>query len=55
MLFIAHTLSQVREKCNLMSLLDGGKIRIAGKIEDVCNSYFFWSVEKGCEYSWQYQ
>lgn len=38
-LFVSHSLEQIREMCNRVIWLDGGKIRMIGKTEEVCDAY----------------
>lgn len=38
-LFVSHTLSQIRKMCNRVVWLDHGSIRGFGKAEDVCDAY----------------
>ena len=38
-LFVSHDMSQIREMCNKVIWLDGGKIRMSGDTEEVCNAY----------------
>lgn len=38
-LFVSHSLTQVKELCNKAILLDKGKLIMKGDIEEVCNKY----------------
>lgn len=38
-LFVSHNLDQIREMCGRVLWLDGGKIRMIGGAEEVCNAY----------------
>lgn len=38
-LFVSHSLEQIREMCNRVIWIDGGKIRMIGETQEVCDSY----------------
>ena len=38
-LYVSHSLEQIRELCNRVIWLDSGKIVMQGEAEDVCNAY----------------
>lgn len=38
-LFVSHNLNQIRELCDRVLWLDGGKVRMLGPAEQVCESY----------------
>ena len=38
-LFVSHSINQVKEMCKRAVWLEGGKIRMAGKAGDVCDEY----------------
>ncbi|OVE67348.1 teichoic acid ABC transporter ATP-binding protein [Clostridium diolis] len=38
-LFVSHSLNQIREMCNRVVWLDHGKIRMIGDAEEVCDKY----------------
>ena len=38
-LFVSHSLDQIREMCNRVIWLEQGRIRMEGRAEDVCNAY----------------
>ena len=38
-LFVSHSLKQIREMCNRVVWLDGGTVRMFGDVETVCNAY----------------
>ncbi len=38
-IFVSHTLSQIRELCNKVLWLDHGKVRMYGNTEEVCDAY----------------
>ncbi len=38
-LFVSHDMSQIREMCNKVIWLDGGKIRMSGDTDEVCDAY----------------
>lgn len=38
-LFVSHSLEQIREMCSRVIWLDGGKIRMIGEAEEVCDQY----------------
>ena len=38
-LFVSHSLAQVREMCNRVVWLDHGEVRMFGEAEDVCDAY----------------
>ncbi|HCW53384.1 MAG TPA: teichoic acid ABC transporter ATP-binding protein [Clostridium sp.] len=38
-LFVSHSLDQIREMCNKVIWLDGGQIKMIGNTEEVCNCY----------------
>lgn len=38
-LFVSHSLSQIREMCNRVIWLDGGKVKMIGDAEEVCDAY----------------
>lgn len=38
-LFVSHSLEQIREMCSRVAWLDGGVIRMIGQVKEVCNAY----------------
>lgn len=38
-LFVSHSLAQIREMCDRVLWLDHGKVKMIGKTEEVCNAY----------------
>lgn len=38
-LFVSHSIEQIREMCKRVVWLDGGKTRMVGKADDVCDGY----------------
>lgn len=38
-LFVSHSLEQIREMCNRVIWLDGGKMKMIGETEEVCDAY----------------
>lgn len=38
-LFVSHSIEQIREMCNRVVWIENGKIKMDGPSEDVCNSY----------------
>ena len=38
-LFVSHSIEQIREMCSRGVWLEHGRIRMIGKIEEVCNAY----------------
>lgn len=38
-LFVSHSLEQIREMCNRVIWLDGGKIKAIGETQEVCDRY----------------
>jgi len=38
-LFVSHTLSQIREMCNRVIWLEHGEIKVIGNAQEVCNMY----------------
>ena len=38
-LFVSHSLEQVREMCGRVVWLEQGKVKMLGKVNDVCNVY----------------
>lgn len=38
-LFVSHSLEQVREMCNRVVWLDGGQVRMIGETKEVCDAY----------------
>ena len=38
-LFVSHSLEQIREMCNRVVWLDGGTVKMVGSTEEVCNLY----------------
>ncbi|XOQ42842.1 MAG: Teichoic acids export ATP-binding protein TagH [Clostridium sp.] len=38
-LFVSHSLAQIREMCNRVIWLEGGKIKMIGPTKEVCDSY----------------
>lgn len=38
-IFVSHSIEQVKEICNKVIWLDGGQILMSGNAEEVCNSY----------------
>lgn len=38
-LFVSHSLSQIREMCNRVIWLDGGNVKMIGDAEEVCDAY----------------
>lgn len=38
-LFVSHSLSQIREMCNRVIWLDGGKVKMIGNAEEICDAY----------------
>ena len=38
-LFVSHSLSQIREMCNRVIWLDSGKVKMIGNTKDVCDMY----------------
>ncbi|WP_297417357.1 ABC transporter ATP-binding protein [Clostridium sp.] len=38
-LFVSHSLSQIREMCNRVIWLDGGKVKMIGDTKKVCDAY----------------
>lgn len=38
-LFVSHSLKQIREMCNRVVWLDGGTVRMFGDVETVCDAY----------------
>lgn len=38
-LFVSHSLSQIREMCDRVVWLDGGQVKMIGKAEEVCDEY----------------
>ena len=38
-LFVSHSLEQIREMCSRVVWLDGGMIRMIGQTKEVCNAY----------------
>ena len=38
-LFVSHSLDQIREMCNKVVWLDHGEIKMAGQTDEVCNAY----------------
>lgn len=38
-LFVSHSLGQIREMCNRVVWLDDGKVKMIGDTEEVCNAY----------------
>lgn len=38
-LFVSHGLDQIREMCNRVVWLDGGRVRMIGDAKDVCDQY----------------
>jgi ABC-type polysaccharide/polyol phosphate transport system ATPase subunit len=38
-LFVSHSLAQIREMCNYVVWLDGGKVKMIGETQEVCDQY----------------
>ena len=38
-LFVSHSLAQIREMCGCVVWLDGGRVKAIGNAEEICNSY----------------
>lgn len=38
-LFVSHSLSQIREMCDRVLWLDGGEVRMYGETQEVCDAY----------------
>jgi len=38
-LFVSHSLDQIREMCNRVVWLDGGKVKMIGETHEVCDQY----------------
>ena len=38
-LFVSHSLDQIREMCNRVIWLDSGKIKMIGETQKVCDAY----------------
>ena len=38
-LFVSHDMTQIREMCNRVVWLDGGRVRMQGPMADVCDAY----------------
>jgi ABC-2 type transport system ATP-binding protein len=38
-LFVSHSIEQVREMCNCVVWLDGGEIKMIGDAQKVCDAY----------------
>jgi len=38
-LFVSHTLGQIREMCNRVVWLDGGRVKMIGNVQEVCDTY----------------
>ena len=38
-LFVSHSLQQIREMCNRVIWLDHGQIKMAGAVNEVCDAY----------------
>lgn len=38
-LFVSHSLQQIREMCNRVVWLDGGRVKMVGEAKDVCDAY----------------
>lgn len=38
-LFVSHSIDQIREMCNRVVWLENGRLKIVGKTEDVCRQY----------------
>lgn len=38
-LFVSHSLGQIREMCDRVVWLDGGQVKMVGKAEEVCDEY----------------
>lgn len=38
-LFVSHNLEQIREMCNCVIWMDGGRVKMFGETQQVCNAY----------------
>ena len=38
-LFVSHSMDQIREMCSRVIWLEGGKIKMAGSTQEVCDAY----------------
>ena len=39
MLFVSHSIDQIREMCSQVLWLEHGKVRMLGDTEEVCDAY----------------
>ena len=39
-LFVSHSLNQIKELCNNVVWLDNGRVKMCGNAKEVCNAYF---------------
>lgn len=38
-LFVSHSIQQIREMCNRVLWIDGGTMRMIGSTQEVCDAY----------------